>query len=649
MPEAPGARRRRYGRLGGIRFRILSIVVIPLVFTAATLTVVFANRSVTAAAREAGVRALQAAHLLAANAQYALFSGEFSLLGQVATDERREGSLAFTAVLSREGQVLAQAGDVPPAAVLAQLRRRGRQTTRGMIYATELIRLPPPKPLADFGQGTATAPQTLGYAVVGIDTAPIAAYKTQTLLRAGGVMLIVLALAALVAWQLSTRLTRRIRSISRAVDRIAGGELMVRVPEGESGEIGVLAEGVNRMAEALQAHQAELEVRVAHATARLAAEKAAAEQANMAKSRFLASASHDLRQPLHALTLFVEALKARINYPEVRTLVEHIEASTAAMETLFNTLLDISRLDAGVIEVKPVHFAADHLAARIRQQFSALAAEKGLSLRIRPAPFHLYGDPLLLERILLNLVSNAIRYTEKGGIVVGWRRRGRQVRIEVWDSGQGIPEGKLQSIFQEFVQLGNPERDRAKGLGLGLAIVSRLGRLMGCRVEVRSRPGHGSVFSLLVPLGSAELIHETKAPTAEVGFPTGALVMLVDDEKAILRGMQELFDSWGVDLIAAQRPEDALATAHLAERVPDLILCDYRLPGARNGIEVVNFLRESLDNTIPAVILTGDTAPETIQALSTAGLTVLHKPVRPARLRALLMHLLNQNRRKAAA
>ncbi len=647
MPDLQGLRRQR--RWGGIRFRILSIVLVPLLFTAATLTLFFSNRSVTATEREAGVRAMQAAHLLAANAQYALFSGEFALLTQVVTDERREGGLAFAVVLSNDGHVLVRAGDAPQDATLERLAREGRKATQNMIYAAEPIRLPPPAPLADFGLHAAYAPQTLGYALVGINTAPITAYKTRTLLRAGGVMLIVLALAGLVAWQLSTRLTRRIRGISRAVDRIAGGELAVRVPDGESGEIGVLAEGINRMAEALQTHQAELEVRVAHATARLAAEKEAAERANMAKSRFLASASHDLRQPLHALTLFVEALKARINYPEVRVLVEHIEASAAAMETLFNSLLDISRLDAGVIEVKPEHFAADRLAARIRQQFAGLAAEKGLRLRIRPAPFHLYGDPLLLERILFNLVSNAIRYTERGGVLVGWRRRGRQIRIEVWDSGQGIPPDKLESIFQEFVQLGNPERDRTKGLGLGLAIVSRLGRLMGCRVGVHSRMGRGSVFSLAVPLGSAELTHEARTPAADAGFPADTLVMLVDDEKAILQGMQELFDSWDVDLIAAQSPEDALATAHLAERMPDLILCDFRLPGARNGIEVVNYLRERLASNIPAVILTGDTAPETIQALSAGGFTVLHKPVRPARLRALLMHILNRNKRKAAA
>ena len=647
MPEPRATRRRR--PWNGIRFRILSIVVIPLLFTAATLTLFFSNRSVTATEREAGVRAVQAAHLLAANAQYALFSGEFALLSRVVGEERRQGSLAFAAVLSKSGETLTWAGTLPPGGVPARLLHEGRQTTRNMIYAAQPIRLPPPAPLADFDRRGSGAPQTLGYALVGIDTVPIAAYKTRTLMRAGGVMLIVLTLAALVAWQLSTRLTQRIRGISRAVDRIAGGELAVRVREGESGEIGVLAEGINRMAEALQAHQGELEVRVAHATARLASEKEAAERANMAKSRFLASASHDLRQPLHALTLFVEALKARINYPEVRTLVEHIEASAAAMETLFNTLLDISRLDAGVIEVKPEHFAADRLAARIRQQFAALAAEKGLCLRIRPAPFHLYGDPLLLERILFNLVSNAIRYTEKGGVLVGWRRRSRQIRIEVWDSGLGIPQDKLEIVFQEFVQLGNPERDRTKGLGLGLAIVSRLGRLMGCRVEVHSRPGRGSVFSLAVPLGSAELTHEVRMPAADAGFPADTLVMLVDDEQAILQGMQELFDAWGVDLIAAQNPEDVLATAELAERMPDLILCDFRLPGARNGIEVVNFLRERLASKVPAVILTGDTAPETIQALSAGGFTVLHKPVRPARLRALLMHILNQNKRKTAA
>jgi CheY-like chemotaxis protein len=314
---------------------------------------------------------------------------------------------------------------------------------------------------------------------------------------------------------------------------------------------------------------------------------------------------------------------------------------------LFNALLDISRLDAGAIESHSVHFPLRKLVLDLEHQFSALAADKQLRLRFRPCDVTLYSDPLLIERILVNLIANAIRYTDDGGVLVACRRRGHMVRLSVIDTGRGIPPDQQESVFHEFVQLHNPARDRSKGLGLGLAIVSRLGRLLGHRVDLRSRPEHGSMFSIDVPCGDALLIQFPITTSASGQIPADALVLLVDDESAILRGMAELFDNWRIDLVTAHSAEEAEHWLDSIGRLPDVIVSDYRLPDDTDGIEVITRLRRKYGPDIPAILVTGDTAPDTILRISQAGFPLLHKPLRPAKLRALLTHLIQQARSAA--
>lgn len=369
-----------------------------------------------------------------------------------------------------------------------------------------------------------------------------------------------------------------------------------------------------------------------------------AERANVARSRFFAAASHDLRQPMHALSLFVSALKARNRQPEVADLVSHIEDATASMEELFNALLDISRLDAGVIEARPVHFPLQPLLDELDNQFAPLATEKGLRFRVRPSNDWLYGDPLLLKRILINLLANAIRHSDDGGVLVGCRKSGDSLKIAVWDTGRGIPADRLQSIFEEFVQLHNPERDRRKGLGLGLAIVNRLALLLNHRLDVRSQAGRGSCFSIEVPVGNPNLAPQPALSPPSAVLADDTLVVLVDDDHAILHGMAELFDNWNVDLVAAPNAEDVLHWLAGLARVPDVIVSDYRLPGDNDGLEVVAQLRQHFGRDIPAIVITGDTSPDSIQRIKQAGFPVLNKPLHPAKLRALLTHLLQQNR-----
>ncbi len=366
--------------------------------------------------------------------------------------------------------------------------------------------------------------------------------------------------------------------------------------------------------------------------------RAAAETANRAKSQFLAAASHDLRQPLHALGLFAASLSEKERSPEVRAIVENISASVEALEALFNELLDISKLDAGVIQPSLASFPVNPLFDRLRLDYEPEAREKGLRLRIVPSTVRVYSDPTLIERMLRNLIVNAIRYTDKGGVVVGCRPRGDRYSLEVWDSGVGIPADKLDKIFEEFYQVGNPERDRRKGLGLGLAIVKRVEQLLGYQMQVASRPGRGSVFRFTLPRGRTETLGRDSMARTE-GSARGLqdkCVVVVDDELTVREGMKALLSGWGCDVIAADSLGDALQRIGEHARRPDAIIADYRLREGATGIEVIQTLHTEFGRDIPALLITGDTAADRLREVRESGYPQLHKPVPAAKLREVL-------------
>jgi signal transduction histidine kinase/ActR/RegA family two-component response regulator len=376
--------------------------------------------------------------------------------------------------------------------------------------------------------------------------------------------------------------------------------------------------------------------------ARLRQEKILAEDASSAKSRFLAAASHDLRQPVHALSLFVAALRPRVTDREAARMLDHIDSSVQAMGGLFNGLLDISRLDAGVVEVNAQSFAIQPLLERICRDYTGEAAAKQIELRLRPTRAAAFSDPLLVERIVRNIVANAIAYTDSGRVLVGCRRRGRAVLIEVWDTGRGIPAAEQARIFQEFYQVGNPERDRGRGVGLGLAIVKRLTALLGHPLRLRSQPERGSVFTLQLPYSDAPLA----APARLLDIPQAAdgvagLVLVVDDEAAIQVAMKDLLEGWGYKTIIAGSCDALLEKLADCPDRPGLIICDYRLRAHENGVHVIERLRsEYNDDDIPGMLITGDTAPDRLRDARESGLLLLHKPVSNTRLRAAIAHLL---------
>jgi two-component system, sensor histidine kinase len=376
---------------------------------------------------------------------------------------------------------------------------------------------------------------------------------------------------------------------------------------------------------------------------RLAFEKEQAERANVAKSRFLAAASHDLRQPLHALALFGSALRDRMRDSGLRVIVDKLCSSVEALEGLFDELLDVSKLDAGIVVPEVRALRVQTLFDRIGAAYADEAADKGLRLRCVPTSVVVRSDPVLLERILRNLVANAIRYTDAGGVLIGCRRKGDAVRIDVVDSGVGISRAHMTDIFEEFYQVGNPERDRTKGLGLGLAIVKRLASLLKHEVGVHSAPGRGSVFSITVARDHAGSV-EVEAPLTEELIATGlgnALVVVIDDEQAVRESMREVLQQWGARALLAASAEDAQAQLARVGEAPAAIIADYRLRDAENGIDAIRRLQETCGAELPGVLITGDTAPDRLREAEASGYHLLHKPVRPVKLRALLSFLLN--------
>lgn len=396
-----------------------------------------------------------------------------------------------------------------------------------------------------------------------------------------------------------------------------------------------------------------------------------AERANAAKTRFLATASHDLRQPIHALGLFFANLADRVRNAETESLIEQIEDSIEAIDSMLNALLDISKLDAGVIRPHVGPVAVADLFKRLATEYQShginpfgvllerrlfkrpetphqpTARETGNALRIRSSRAIVQSDPAMLERILRNLISNALRYTRNGRVLVGARRRGDKLRIEVHDTGIGIPADQLDDIFLEFHQLGNPERNRHQGLGLGLAIVKRLAALLGHQITVRSRLGRGSCFAVTLPIARESTHCALPSPATIPGRELqGRRILVLDDDSAVLEAMDGLLGRWGCVVIKAASLEEAQEKLKANAPPPELLIVDYRLRGELSGLEAVALLQKNLRRYVPTLVITGDTAPDHLREAEASGYPLLHKPVQPAKLRSVVRHLIRVNERE---
>lgn len=460
----------------------------------------------------------------------------------------------------------------------------------------------------------------------------------------------------------SRQLAAPIVALRQATARIAAGDLETKLVVSRHDEIEDLAGDFNQMVRRLRDVYESLEAKVADRTEELShardvlAERSEeieglnqrlvlqldellhrkdeAERANAAKTRFLAAASHDLRQPMHSISLLLGVLQSRLDSLEHVALADKIQSSVATMESLFGNLLDISKLDAGAVQAHVEDVDLGWLLHRLEQTWAPQAAEKGLKLSVRACNVVVRGDAVLLERIVGNLVANAIRYTRRGGVLVGCRRRGTLVELQVWDSGPGIDPRYREAIFEEFFRIEAPGSGQEKGLGLGLSIVQRCAQILGYRLSVDSRVARGTVFRLQLPLSAATAASPRSSPrlAASQQALTGRFIVVVDDDATNAQALVDALHACRCHVVAAASCDEVLAELHQHLRVPDLIVTDYQLVGGRNGFEVISRLRQHYDEAIPALMITANTDAGLQPRAAAQNARLLHKPIGLQRL-----------------
>ncbi len=632
-----------------LRTRMLLLALLPVTLVAVLLTAVFLLRAIDDLEQGLRTRGTAIARQMATAAEFGIFSGQRANLSLLTESTLRIDSDARgAAIIDERGAIMARSGNLNPS-IWPQLEPiEGRRLGSDVLLFVEPV-LRSRVPVDDIYAGTEAKPgaesKVVGHVVVELSLSEVSR-KSQRLIAAG--VLIAMLGAALGAW-LARRIARAVTdpllAASEVVARIGEGDLTARMTTKSVGALRTLAAGINHMAERIGVTQEDLRARVAEATVDLQREKEAAEHATIAKSHFLAAASHDLRQPLHALGLFVSGLAQSEAAKHEPRLVAHIQSAVDTLQNLLDAILDISRLDGGNIVPEIGSFSLGAVLDRLTRDLSLLAEQKGLQLKVRPTQVWVHSDQKIVERILLNLVGNALRYTRTGGVLVSCRRRRATVLIEVWDTGEGIPEHARKDIFDEYVQLGNPERDRAKGLGLGLAICRRLADLLAVPIGVRSRPGRGSVFWIELPV--AQDLAPTSVPLAELQPAQQApdhtrilgTVLVVENDAMVRAGMEQVIRGWGGRVLLAANREEALRCCRESALLPDLAICTLRPSDPLRGIGLAEELQREF-GPIGILLVSADVSAE-IQAVARgAGFPLLKKPVPPGRLRAALRYLL---------
>jgi signal transduction histidine kinase len=631
-----------------IRTRMALASVAPVLLVVLTMVSIFWQGRVQDLEASHQQRVELLARQVALFSAYGLFSGNSASLHSVVLQMQREPGVLAVQVFDADGKPVASSGTPVSQRfeVLADPDYAMRQRQRNMDVRIEKI-LPAVLPIEDlFSEGDlpqATQTMVLGSAVIQISRQELNAKKRDALLTAAWVGAVGMLLGGLLAFRLGNWVVGPLVRVSQMVKRIGQGDFSIPAPVPDTDPLQELQASLNQMAKRLAWGREELERQVEKVTHELRLKKEQAESATRAKSRFLAAASHDLRQPSHALGMFVARMGQLPMDAQMRQVVDHLEASVLAMQDLLDGLLDLSRLDSGNVPVRMGAVDLNEVLTAVRSTLEDVAEAKGLRLRVRPTTLWAFSDAMLLQRMLVNLVINAIRYTEHGSVLVACRphAQGQGVRIEVWDSGIGIPAEHHENIFQEFYQLANRAGDRNFGLGLGLNIVQRSAHLLGHHIALRSQVGRGTRFSIV--LDTAMAAQSTPGPASE-GLPlspgtvAGMHILVIEDNANSREAVQGLLQSWGCRVLVAANRQQALEQLQMGG-VPDLILSDFHLGAAENGLECIEALRAQAGTSIPACLMSGETHENFLQAVKDADVPLLHKPVRPAKLRSLLRRM----------
>jgi signal transduction histidine kinase len=571
---------------------------------------------------------------LATSAEYGVFSGNTAALGKLLDQAMEEPAMASAAVIWPDQTRLARGEAITR---LPPLRKASQWQLGKRSWFAYPVQLSPLDKNDPFIEDSPSASVPLAWIVVGIDLHQKQALAQKLLLASLGITLLGLALAILLINKLALTGLQPLLNIIAAVKRISSGGFGTRMDvNAPAPELRELQAMVNQMSESLRSYQQEMEAKVHTVTAELEHKKKEAEQASLAKSRFLAAASHDLRQPMHAISLYVESLKPQMQGRAAEDTLNKIERSIFSTVELFNAILDVTKLDAGVVQPNLAPVRIRKLFLHLADEFAAEADRRGLSLRVRAPDVWIESDPILLERIVRNLLSNALLHTLRGGVLLSARPYQGQLRLQIWDTGSGIAPEHQARIFEEFYQAETQSAQTRHGLGLGLAIVRRLARLLGYPLQLNSRLGRGTVFSLDVPV-----LTNGPADIEEPGMDSSGVLkghaVVVDDDPAILNALGHLLRQWGMDVQPFQSLHQVV---HNLRAAPDLVLADYQLLNGETGLMVAQAVRQRWGPHVPVVLITGDMRTETIQALRESGFPLLHKPVRADQLRATLSKLL---------
>lgn len=597
--------------------RLLLLALIPTALTALLLVSLLAQRQLRIIANLTNSTAEAIASQTAEIAAEPMASNNRHELDRISRAVSRLPHVARISFTMSDGETVAERQNIPDDPRTPPLRV-ARTVYDDAGHALGVLRL-------DIGQRTATAQQRAGVRIALLWLA------------------VALLLAGLVSWRVARWIGRPLRKLAHAVNEFGRGNRSVAVAVTDDTEIGDLQRAFNAAALARQETLFEQQRRIEAATAELAHKNAELEAANVAKARFLAAATHDLRQPLYALTLISSTLAADEADPSRLERIARIQECAHSLDDLFSELLDLSRLETGSMQPEPKTIELDDVFKQVSLGFRTLAEQNDLRLIVRKTELCVHTDPTMLTRILGNLVSNALNYTEQGGVLVCARRRGQRVRIDVWDTGIGMDESVRQHVFDEFFRAdpGKQHRDHSGfGFGLGLSTVLKLTELLDTPIQLKSVPGRGSVFSFSVPLADGD---HMPAPTTEADpraatQVAGLRVLVVDDDATIRSAVTFLLAGWGCEVRTGETLEQCLRVTAAWQRPPDLVISDLRLRDGVSGLDVLRALDGHYGSTpgrpaFARLLITGETRAAQLQEVVAARIRVLYKPVAPEQLR----------------